>query len=51
MPVDGDDCAAQGERIRARFDAKVAKLRAKGVRVIRGSTLETKLWAAARRGR
>ncbi|HKU79611.1 MAG TPA: hypothetical protein VJQ42_07175 [Rhodanobacteraceae bacterium] len=45
----GDD-EARAKRIRARFQAKLARLRAKGVRIVPGSTAEMRLWEAARRG-
>ena len=34
--------------IRAKFEAKLAKMRAKGVVVLEGSTLYWKLWEASR---
>lgn len=39
-----------GNVIRQRFEAKLARMKARGVRVIPGSTFWTKLWAAAYRG-
>lgn len=46
---DAEAYAQRCERVKARFKAKIAKLRAAGILVIEGSSLYWRLWTAAGR--